>query len=377
MKQTLINTLADIKNYKDKFIPAGGKLHADNLTKAYYHMANTNGITDTILLGYISGGASNTRTSGVYKFYTKLYSLFGTNDVTQTTEASQPYVSGNIAPNEVEALKQPTGDTRTMTHPSITFTGTLTTVIASDTTGKTIITQTDYTDETRTSISFNGRLYAYIIHGSTLTASQKTEENNLLSEIYPDIPSIQIGTDDIATSSLELTTTPQGNVIANVTLTADWINSTNLYDAAYAAQTGTTSEKEYSGLLAAAMWCYYNNDAEIGAVYGKLYNGYAMKLFKADIAATTGWGYHIPTDTDWDNITTIVSSDTDKLKENSENYWPTGNTGTNQTGFTSLPAGWRDVDGTFKEINQTSLFLTDGGDVVDDIIGGSIRLVKD
>ena len=54
-----------------------------------------------------------------------------------------------------------------------------------------------------------------------------------------------------------------------------WAGSTELYDGIYSQTTGTTTEKEYAALKAAAMWCHYNNDISLGAVYGKLYNWFA------------------------------------------------------------------------------------------------------
>jgi uncharacterized protein (TIGR02145 family) len=75
------------------------------------------------------------------------------------------------------------------------------------------------------------------------------------------------------------------------TLTADdlsikelnWSNATEIYNAVYAATAGTAEQKEYAALKEASMWCYYNNDASNGAIYGKLYNWYKVALLHRDL----------------------------------------------------------------------------------------------
>ncbi len=43
------------------------------------------------------------------------------------------------------------------------------------------------------------------------------------------------------------------------------------------------------------VWCYYNNDSKNGTKYGKLYNWYAVN----DSRGLAPTGYHIPTDAEW------------------------------------------------------------------------------
>jgi uncharacterized protein (TIGR02145 family) len=47
--------------------------------------------------------------------------------------------------------------------------------------------------------------------------------------------------------------------------------------------------------LKTGAWCYYNNDPELGKIYGKLYNWYAVN----DPRGLAPAGYHIPTDAEW------------------------------------------------------------------------------
>lgn len=73
--------------------------------------------------GYDTFGVKGTLTSGNFqvkdlKIEQVLNQPF---DATQTTDALQPYLTGNIAPNENEGLKNVNGDSRYMTHPAISF----------------------------------------------------------------------------------------------------------------------------------------------------------------------------------------------------------------------------------------------------------------
>lgn len=92
--------------------------------------------------------------------------------------------------------------------------------------------------------------------------------------------------------------------------------------------------------LTTGAWCYYENDAANGPVYGKLYNWYAINDPRG--LAPTGW--HIPTDTEWSDLATFLGGENvagPKLKDDSAtSTWDvTTNYVTNQSGFTALPSG--------------------------------------
>jgi uncharacterized protein (TIGR02145 family) len=99
--------------------------------------------------------------------------------------------------------------------------------------------------------------------------------------------------------------------------------------------------------LTTGAWCYYNNDPAIGAIYGKLYNWYAVNDPRG--LAPTGW--HVPTDAEWTTLTTYLVGENvagGKLKESGTSHWTSPNTGaTNETGFSSLPGGYRNYFGAF------------------------------
>jgi len=166
----------------------------------------------------------------------------------------------------------------------------------------------------------------------------------------------------------------------------NWSNATEIYDAVYASTAGTADEKEYAALKEASMWAYNDNSVNNGAIYGKILNGYARKLFKLDMA-TASFGYHIGTDAEYQ---LIDDSAYDLMMEGTD-YWTTDN-GTNETGLTVLGGGYRLADGTFAAVKgSTRLWigdadktvqLTDNSDTVTIaaeslLIGAYLRILKD
>ena len=94
-------------------------------------------------------------------------------------------------------------------------------------------------------------------------------------------------------------------------------------------------------------YCWYNNDAaSYKATYGAMYNWYTVNTGKL---CPTGW--HVPTDSEWTTLTTYLGGESvagGKLKETGTTHWQSPNTGaTNESGFTALPGGQRNHNGTF------------------------------
>ena len=104
--------------------------------------------------------------------------------------------------------------------------------------------------------------------------------------------------------------------------------------------------------LTTGAWCYYNNDPTNGAVYGKLYNWYAVN----DPRGLAPLGYHIPTDAEWTSLINCLGGEAvagGKMKEAGTGLWLTPNTGaTNESGFTGLPGGYRGFNGSFNSISR-------------------------
>ena len=149
------------------------------------------------------------------------------------------------------------------------------------------------------------------------------------------LPNVTIGTQVWSSTNLDVTTYRDGTPIPQVTDPTQWTN------------------------LTTGAWCYYNNDPANGAVYGKLYNWYAVAgIHDTDpstpnkILAPQGW--HVPSDIEWTTLTTFLGGESiagGKMKSTGTSLWQSPNTAaTNESGFTGLPAGGRDDYGSFSNI---------------------------
>ena len=101
--------------------------------------------------------------------------------------------------------------------------------------------------------------------------------------------------------------------------------------------------------------------------YGYLYNWYAAKgiYTTGNIASTdtlnicpSGW--HVPTDADWTTLTTELGGESvagGKMKSVGTSFWNSPNTeATNSSGFSVLPGGYRNSDGSFSFIRVFAFF---------------------
>jgi uncharacterized protein (TIGR02145 family) len=103
-------------------------------------------------------------------------------------------------------------------------------------------------------------------------------------------------------------------------------------------------------------WCYYENNASNGIIYGKLYNWHAVK----DARRICALGWHIPSDREWTTLTDYLGGEDlegYKMKATGTAYWQTPNNGaTNESGFSALPGGYRDSFDSFSKIRLTAFF---------------------
>jgi uncharacterized protein (TIGR02145 family) len=97
----------------------------------------------------------------------------------------------------------------------------------------------------------------------------------------------------------------------------------------------------------AYQWAYQGNESNV-ASFGRLYTWYA-----ASNACPTGW--HVPSGDDWYLLTSYLgeSEAGSYLKEMGKTHWMEPNIkANNQTGFTALPGGIRDINGSFVSIGS-------------------------
>lgn len=571
--------LAEVKAYFTRVLTDLGIIEDKSTTnKVYKFLKNEDLINDTRLLWFGDAGIktrATTVSSTPVTFVSKGYSLDATpNDLTQTTELSQPYLSGNIAPNERYGVKGSTligANRKFLSFPTISYNNEnawsasfVVELYTKDLGGGDVLCDnlitpsstiairvwdlfryrfrsgsgSDYTFGDTSNIIGKKGIVSYVADGlgnllvylngilihnfpaitnfiferfldgrggpftgignyvriqdGAMTAQQVADEHTLLRSIYPEIESVQIGTQTWATSNLEMVATPMGNVIPEVQLSDDtsritngdfasdtvWVRGAGVtisggvctfasvtdglgisqaitslpigriirvqftinsitaggirlgtigttrtaagtyteYISLTAAlatvlfrAVGTTSaeidnvvfqEVGWAGLKLAydafiaqgdtvavatrkcAAWCYYNNDPNIGAVYGKLYNWYAAKLIQNDINAynaanpTEPWGWRVPTEANFAALEAYLNTDSgNKVKVSGTNYWNAPNDGTNSSGLSVIGSGARIPSGSFVENRTVHIFQSvDNAD--NKQTGASIRLIK-
>ena len=148
-------------------------------------------------------------------------------------------------------------------------------------------------------------------------------------------PFITIGTQIWSTKNLDVSTYRNGDPIPQVTDPDEWTD------------------------LTTGAWCYYNNDPANGAIYGKLYNWYAI-IDPRGLAPQGGWS--IPSNGQWSTLVTYLGNTTvagGTMKEAGTSHWNSPNTGaTNSSGFTALPGGYRTDTGIFFGINTFADFFS-------------------
>ena len=133
----------------------------------------------------------------------------------------------------------------------------------------------------------------------------------------------------------------------------------------------------YNLLFTDEAYCYYDNSATNGDVYGALYtwtaamNGAAgSDVNPSGVQGVCPDGWHLPSDaefkemeiflgmseTDADNIDWRGTDEGSKLMEIGTTHWKSPNTATNVSGFTALPAGQRDYFGPFYLLGEYVAF---------------------
>jgi len=96
-------------------------------------------------------------------------------------------------------------------------------------------------------------------------------------------------------------------------------------------------------------WCYYDNDPVNGNKYGRLYNWYAV----TDPRGLAPSGWHIPSDAEWTTLTDYLGGeDVAGHKMKSKAGWDDEGNGSNASGFSGLPGGYRYIYGAFYNIGS-------------------------
>jgi len=184
---------------------------------------------------------------------------------------------------------------------------------------------------------------AYAINSAGIGYGNELSFTTLPEIIYDSITDIEgnvyktveIGNQTWMAENLRSTKYRDGNAIPNVTGSSTW---TDFIIGAY---------------------CWYNNDLSYKNSYGALYN---YSTVSTGMLCPTGW--HVPSHNDWNEIEGYLGGmgiAGGKLKDTSNEFWAPLNTGaTNETGFSGLPGGQRDENGTFFGLgNHCTMWVAD------------------
>lgn len=112
-----------------------------------------------------------------------------------------------------------------------------------------------------------------------------------------------------------------------------------------------SSDGDWSGTSEGAR-CAYGGSPDNLAQYGYLYNGLAM----IDSAGLCPVGWHVPTDGEWTAMTNYLGGDSAsglKLKSVAPAW-----SGTDSSGFSALPGGWRNELGWFMDVDFSGYYWT-------------------
>lgn len=152
-----------------------------------------------------------------------------------------------------------------------------------------------------------------------------------------DVGTVSIGKQKWAVANLNVSTFRNGDSITEAKTNKEWVA---------AGESGNPA------------WCYYNNDPAIGQKYGKLYNWFAVN----DPRGLAPAGWILSVDADWAELANFLGgSEAAGNKMKSTSLWIDGYNGTNESGFTGLPGGYRVENGTFLNIGSIGIWWSSTG----------------
>lgn len=201
----------------------------------------------------------------------------------------------------------------------------------------------------------NGQIFVSgnnVNNGGSIIGTPIFTQGNGVSDIDGNqYQTIILGFQEWMASNLKTTRFSNGDLIPNITDSAQWSNLTN------------------------SAWCYYNNDNSINIPYGKLYNGYTVN----DSRNVCPNGWHVPTLSDFNKLSKFIDNYSDTtnainggsisnfaggtmkstgILQFNSGLWLYPNEGAiNTSGFLAVPAGWR-TGGAFFNMGSQANFWT-------------------
>ncbi|HQG76272.1 MAG TPA: FISUMP domain-containing protein [Bacteroidales bacterium] len=183
----------------------------------------------------------------------------------------------------------------------------------------------------------------------TQKKSPATEPGTKTAIKTPETGIVRIGSQVWAATNLNVVTFRNGDTIPEARTNEEWVAAGK-------------SEKP--------AWCYYNNDPKNGSKYGKLYNWFAIN----DPRGLAPEGWSLPDASDWAQLAGYLGgAGTAGNKLKSSSGWADGYIGSNESGFSGLPGGYRVENGNFHNLGSIATWwsITEGkpGTAIDHYIG--------
>jgi uncharacterized protein (TIGR02145 family) len=164
----------------------------------------------------------------------------------------------------------------------------------------------------------------------------------------------------------------EGNVYKTVKIGKQWWMAENLKTTKYSDGTSipnVTGDAAWAALTTPG-YCWYNDEEEIYKnTYGALYNFYAVDAISIGGKNVCPIGWHVPFDAEWHTLILYLDPDAklvlwpeseseiaaEALKETGTSHWEILDEGTtNKSGFTALPAGYRNEIGVSQMVGRGS-----------------------
>lgn len=162
----------------------------------------------------------------------------------------------------------------------------------------------------------------------TINSIPQNTTNTLVKDNFNiPITHVTIGKQIWMSSNLNVDKFSNGDIIPEAKTAKDWENALRMMKPA---------------------WCYYMNDPKNNAVYGKLYNYYAI-IDKRGLAPNS---WRIPKVSDWNILYNYLGTSIAAQKLKSKNGWEKNGNGTNSSMFNASPGGCRINGGAFKDIGK-------------------------
>lgn len=230
------------------------------------------------------------------------------------------------------------------------------------------VSQTDLLSDTNGLVSVNWTLGADSLQSQELRFSAKNGNNE---ELSGSTIIVTASFNSFGCGSTTSVTDIDGNVYPVVEIGTQCWTQENLRTTRFRDGTiipNVTDDTEFD-LLSTPAWCNFNNDANNGLIYGKLYNWFTV----SDPHQVCPVGWHVPTTDEFTNLVIYLGGNPAGAggKMKSTNLWQPPNTGaTNESGFSGLPGGRRMTAGAFQILDYAGYWWTSS-----EMGGGGYRML--